>query len=303
MPSLMSRPAPASSARSRRAAPPAPHARPFAPPWPLLALLAVWALVLLAAPPQAVPAWAVNGFRSIGIGARVGLLAAAALASVLAARMRGGAAWALVAGALALALAFPLRERAHVLGDTDVRQRTIADLAAGVSHEPPIEWSRRLHASPLDLLVDVLVPVALVRAGLPVEDAASCVALLLAALAFAGIWRATARAPVRDRFALALALALAGSLEAFAGYAESAPLLLVAVVWWWTELERPLQGRAQVVRTTLAWLALALAHRMGLVLLVPQLLRALSPALPGDTLAARRALFAGSLLADRKSVV
>lgn len=287
---------PARPARARSAAPSRPRdVRATLPPWPVLALLAAWALLLLAAPAGAIHLWGVNGFRSVALGARVGLLAAAALAAFAVARLRGGVAWALLAALLALAVAFPLRERAHVLGDTDVRRHAIAEIAAGGSSLTPVAWSRRLHASALDLAIDVALPAQLVRAGLPVEDAVSCVGLALALAWLLALWRIAARAAPAGRLALAAALALTGALEAFAGYAESAPLLLAAVAWWWAELERPLDATPQSVRVALAWLAAGLAHRMGLVLVLPMLLRALGPALPGDVPRARRALLGATV--------
>src|SRR5437660_1461531 len=80
-------------------------------------------------------------------------------------------------------------------------------------------------------------------------------------------------APRDIRFAVALALALGGVLEAFAGYAESAPLLLAAAAWWWWALARPHTTPGRAATAVVGWLAVALAHRSGLVLLLPQLLR------------------------------
>jgi len=267
-----------------------------------LALLACWALLLLAAPPLSTHAWAVNGFRSVTAVARVGLLVAATAAAFLVWRVRTRAAWAAVALALALVLALPLREGAHVLGDSDLRLRAIAELAGPEREAPLAEWARRVHANPLDFLVNLLAPAALVRAGSSAEHAVAAVGACLAMLYFAALWRA-AGALARDerRPALAGLLALSGALLAFAGYAESTALLLVVAAVWWSELARPLDRVPRGLVAGLAWLALALTHRSALVLLLPQLLRALVP-WPEDRPGARRAL-AGSTFAGAAAVL
>src|SRR5439155_11291520 len=74
------------------------------------------------------------------------------------------------------------------------------------------------------------------------------------------------------------------------GYAESAGVLLATAVWWWAMMLAPLDRTWAAVRIALAWLVVFLAHRLGLVLLAPQLSRSLAPALEGDRTEARRLL-------------
>lgn len=300
--SRVTRRTPAKRAGTARAA--APAARPPGSPlaaW-ALALLAGWALLLLLAPPLSTHAWAVNGFRSVGPAAKVGLLLAAAAAGLLVWRGRGAFAWAAVAVAAALVLALPLREGAHVLGDTDMRLHAIAEIAAPGREAALGEWARRVHANPLDFAVDVAAPAALVRAGLSGTDAVAAVGALLALLFFAALWRATgAFASGERRFALTAVLALTGALQAFAGYAESAALLLVVTAWWWSELARPLDRVPRALVAALAWFALALVHRSALVLLLPQLGRALLP-WPDDRVRPR-AVLAGATLAALAAVL
>ena len=269
-------------------------------PLAVLVMVAVWAAALLLAPPESAWGWALSGFRSVPPAARLALIAAAAAITALATRrLRGRWAWFAAAVVLAPLVAFPLRERIHLLADTDLRLRAISNFAAGEPGVTLLEWSRRLHAAPLDLAVDFLLPVQLVRTGLEVADAVSCLSALLALAFLAGLARLVVRlgsAP-EGRFALFLAMALAGTLEAFAGYAEVAGLVLAAVAWWWVMLLGPLDTRGRAARTALSWLALLLAHRIGLVLLPAQLWRALGPALPGDRPGARRWLLAFTVLA------
>ncbi len=257
-----------------------------------LALLAAWGVALLAAPPASNAWWALNGFRSGSPEAGFGLVLVAIAAALLPGfRLRSVAlAWMLGIG-VALVVAFPLREKVHFLGDSQLRVRSIAAFGAGLFGEGE-EWSRRLHANPLDIVVDFFAPVALTRIGLGVLRSVSVISLGLALLWLAGLWRVTVRlgtaAPAR--LWLCAALALTGALEAFAGYAESSALLIAVAAWWWAELLAPLEGRRQAIRTALAWLALALVHRIALLMLVPQLWRALGPALPGDRPESRRLL-------------
>lgn len=265
-------------------------------PW-ALAVLAAWALLLLLAPPLSHLAWAVNGFRSVAPAAQALLVLASVAAGLLAWRVRQPAAWAVAALALALALALPLREGAHVLGDSDMRLGAIAELAGPGREAPLAEWARRVHANPLDFAIDLLAPAALVRAGFAAADAVAAVGACLALLFFAALWRA-AGAVARDdeRPALAAVLALSGSLLAFAGYAESTALLLAAATWWWSALVRPLERPSRALVLALAWLAVALTHRSALVLLLPQLVRAAVP-WPGDRPRPRAVLAAATLAA------
>ena len=270
---------------------------PIAPPVAALALLAAWALLLFAAPTRSNAFWALDGFRSVSPEARFGLvLVSIGVALIPLFRLRSGlAAWVLGVAAAVL-IAFPLRERIHFLGDSQLRLRSIAAFGAGL-FGAGAEWSRKLHANPLDIALNFFATVGLSRLGLTVLQSVSVLSLALALAWFAGLWRLCARlgAPAPLRLSLCAALALTGALEAFAGYAESAALLLVAAAWWWVALLAPIGDRARAVRAALAWLVLALVHRIALVMLVPQLWRALGPALPGDHPQARRLMLALSL--------
>ena len=265
---------------------------PGLPP-PLLAVVIGGALLLVLAPPDSPGFWGVNGLRSLTPGAALALVCAALASAAVpalrsrAATIRWGAAIAIV-----LVVAFPLREQSHLLGDTLLRlkhQRAVAlgGLPAGFGSG----WER-LHAQPLDGVVDVLIPVALQRLGLKLRDAISALSSGLALAFLAVAWRLAGRlgASAANRSALALALALSGALEGFAGYAEVAGLVAVTALWWWTEMLAPLASASQAGRTALAFLALILTHRLGAVMLVPQLWRALGPFAPGDQPSARRAL-------------
>ena len=250
-------------------------------------------LLLLAAPPASNYFWGVNGLRSLpGPGALALLLAAAATALATFAA-RGGRVWAVLAAvAVAVVVAFPLRESIHFLGDTQLRLRSISAFDAGIIEAPFGEWASRLHANPLDIVVNLMAPVALQRAGWPLRDAVSTLCAALALLYFAGLWRVTGRLGVATglRLPIGLALGLTGVLEAFAGYAESAGLLAATTAWWWAEALAPLSGTRQALRLALAWLVVVLSHRLGVVLLLPMLWRALGPGWAGDRPGPRRLL-------------
>src|SRR5262249_36777601 len=83
---------------------------------------------------------------------------------------------------------------------------------------------------------------------------------------------------------------LNGMLQAFACYAESGGLLLAASWWWWAEILAPLDGARQALRLAAAWVLLTLCHRIGIVLALPMLWRALGPPFEGDQPRARRLL-------------
>jgi hypothetical protein len=261
--------------------------------WPGAGLwaLAAWAALLALAPPEHNGFWGVNGCRSLPAEARFGLLLAAAAAPLLL-RVRSRGAAAALAVAVALALAFPLRERIHLLGDTQVRLRAMAIFDARMISVTLSEWATRLHANPLDIAVDFLVPIGLRRAGLSIFESVSVVSAALATLFLAGVWRATGRLglPEDARVAACGAIALAGTLQAFAGYAESAGLLLAGAAWWWAEMLAPLDRPRQALRVAGAWLVVVLSHRIGLVMLLPLAWRALGPPLDGDRPGARRRL-------------
>lgn len=257
---------------------------------PCAVAAALWCL----APPGSNAFWAVNGFRSLGVAAAAGLVLVALAASALPAARSGAAAWGVIAGAAAFALAGPLRERLHFLGDSHLRLRAIEHLRI-----LPAE----LHANPLDLLVNALATTGLVRLGLESRAAIGVISFVLACVFFAGVWRLTAAlvpAPpvarsarhhdTRARVAFAALLAATGSLEAFAGTAESAGLLLATAVWWWVAMLRPLDRPRRAIELAAAWVLVFLAHRLALVLLLPLAWRAFAPAPEGDRPAGRRAL-------------
>jgi hypothetical protein len=262
--------------------------------------LAGWAALLLLAPPASNWFWGVNGFRSLPVEERFGLALLAAVAAALAAvRLRSRVIAATLAVAVALVVAFPLRESAHFLGDTQVRLRAMAIFTSHMISATLAEWSTRLHANPLDIVIDFLAPIGLQRLGASLFQGVSLVSTALALVFFAGVWRAIGRlgAPAETRVALCAALAVGGTLEVFAGYAESAGLLLATAAWWWAEMLAPLAGTRQAARTALAWLAMFLAHRLALVMLVPLAWRALGPPLAGDRPEGRRRLLGLGVLA------
>jgi len=268
------------------------------PPLALAGVVA-GALLLLLAPPDSARAWGVNGFRSLAPATALAVVLAA-LASAVVARFgpRSPAVWWSIVVGIALLLAFPLREQTHLLGDTQLRLRSEQAAARGVlTSWFALAWER-LHAQPLDIVVDVTIPIALQRLGLSIRDAVSTVSAALALAFFAAGWRLAGRlgAPPGVRVALALALTIGGALEGFAGYSEVAGLVAVAVMWWWAEMLAPLATPFQAWRTALAFTGLILSHRLGAVMLLPQMWRALGPAAPGDRPAARRTL-AGLTLA------
>ena len=254
-----------------------------------IGVVAIWAALLLLAPAAHNGYWGVNGFRSLPGEARLGLILAAAAAPLLL-RVRSRGLAVAIAVTLAIVIAFPLRERIHFLGDTQVRLRAMAIFNANMISVTLAEWATRLHASPLDIAIDFLVPIGLRRLGATVIQGVSMVSAALAIVFFAGAWRLTGRLglPREARAAACAALVCAGTLQAFAGYAESAGLLLATAVWWWAEMLAPLDRPRQALRTAGAWLVMVLSHRLGVVMLLPLAWRALGPPLAGDRPDARR---------------
>jgi hypothetical protein len=273
-----------------------------APPLPvaLLVLIAGWVALLVLAPPENNFVWAVNGFRSVSIEARLLLVMAAACAAFLPS-LRGWRVFLVVAAMIAVVTAFPLRERIHLLGDTQVRIRSMVAFSEQIVGDTLREWSRRLHANPLDIVVDFLAPIGLGRITSSLTRGVSVVAGVLALAYFGGLWQITGRlgtAPAL-RLALGLALGLAGTLQVFAGYAESTGLLLATAAWWWAMMLAPLDRRGRAWRLGVAWLLLLLGHRLALVLVLPQAVRLLGPPLEGDRPEPRRfalGLCAGALV-------
>jgi len=296
---MKSAPAPAKSRRrpGRRRPAATPPRRPpgplVLPPWWALTALAAFALLLFAAPPDSNAFWGVNGFRSLRLDGRLGLLACACVAALLAIRpWRSVSAWWGVALPLAIVIAFPMRERIHLLGDTQVRLRSIASFHEGVVVESLRQWSATLHAAPLDLLVNLLGPALLTRLGLTPVTSVSFVSLGLAVAFFAGLWRVSGRLlpEGEGRVAFGLALATAGTLQLFAGFAESTGLLLACVVWWWATMLAPLDRPQRATAVAAGWLVVTLAHRVGFVMILPLAWRALGTPMAGDQPPMRRRL-------------
>jgi hypothetical protein len=262
--------------------------------------LALFAALLLLAPPASNWVWAVDGFRSVPLGSRVGLLAAAA-ALWLVARVRSDSRWAWIALSipLALVICFPLAESGQFLGDTGFRIRSIAAFSTHRFGQSFQEWSSHLRAQPLDIAVNFLGTIAWQQLGLPVIRAVQANSLVLALVFFAVVWRSAARLepPAGSRLLVCLVIALSGALEAFAGYAESSGLTLIAGAWWWAEMLAPLERRRRVLRLTVAWMVLFLAHRQALALIPAMVVRGLWPAHAKDETPARRELLWGSALA------
>lgn len=269
---------------------PAPDAT-VAVGWNVWLVLGALPAALLLAPPLSNYFWALNGFRSVGVPARLGLLAVAAVLGVIArGRSDSRVRWLGIGACIAIALALGVSERVHLLGDTDLRIRAIASFDAGRFGMDLGEWARQIHAQPFDLVVNCLLPVAWVRAGHTVIQSVQ-LASLLQGFAFVWvIWQVSARLapPAGARVLVCLALAMSGVLEAFAGYAESAGVVLVAGAWWWCEMLAPLDRRSRVVRLAGAWLLFLLFHRVALVLVPVMLVRGMRRHHPQDTDAARR---------------
>jgi hypothetical protein len=254
-------------------------------------------LVLLLAPATSNAWWGVNALRSLPVTTTAALVLVAIASSRLAHIENRSVTlrWAAAIG-VAWVLAFPLRESIHFLGDTQLRLRTMA--MAGAGWIPLVSsWWSRLHANPLDIAVDILLVHALQRLGLGGLTAVSTVSWLLGVAFFAGCWRLAGRLARdgRTRWGLTAAIAAAGTLQAFAGYAESAGIVAVTAVWWWAEASGPLANRRQAWRTVAAFLAVALAHRAGIVLGLALLVRAAGPRGAWDEDGARRTLLLGGL--------
>lgn len=202
-----------------------------------------------------------------------------------------------------LVLVGPWREAGHLLGDTFVRQRALELARQGGAVASFAEFGRLMHAQPLDDVLGVWGPALLARRGVSPTVTLSVVGATLA-LAWFTIAHLTVRRLLPSApSALAVALVMGGALEVFAGYAESGSVILVFGGLWWWSLTATMHSRRRALLAVVAWLAFAAAHRVALVALVPQLLRAYSIRLEGDDDRARRwlgfgtlgALFAGAL--------
>jgi len=191
------------------------------------------------------------------------------------------------------ALAFPLHERIHLLGDTQLRTDTLESAALGTISLRFGDLAGELHASPLDVVANLYVPLGLTHLGSSGSAVSwTCFAEWL--LYLSGVARVVKRLgpPPEARIPLTAALALSGLLEVFAGYLDSSGLILAAAAWWWSELLAPLDRDRQAARVWVAGLALLLTHRMGVAMLAPQLWRALGARLDGDRPGPRRWLLA-----------
>ena len=178
------------------------------------------------------------------------------------------------------ALAFPLHERIHLLGDTQLRTDTLESAALGTISLRFGDLAGELHASPLDVVANLYVPLGLTHLGSSGSAVSwTCFAEWL--LYLSGVARVVKRLgpPPEARIPLTAALALSGLLEVFAGYLDSSGLILAAAAWWWSELLAPLDRDRQAARVWVAGLALLLTHRMGVAMLAPQLWRALGASL------------------------
>ncbi len=254
------------------------------------ALPMAWGILLLAAPAASNLFWGVDAVRSLPLAAALALIACALLAAGL--PRVGSARIAIGAGVAVMAvLAFGLAEAAHWLGDTGVRLGALTMSVHGVDRQPWTEWAARVHASPLDFVVNMLLPAALARGGMTVERAVSLVTFATGLSYLAGAVRVVRRMHVPAGLlpAATAALVMAGTLELFAGYAESGGLLLACAAWWWSELLPPLASRRQALRLAGMWLLLFLAHRIAWLMLLPMAWRCLGPAVAGDRPEHRRA--------------
>ena len=252
-----------------------------------LLMAATLVVLLAAAPPESNLLWGVTGLRSLPAPLAALAIVAAALTAVVAMRVRRMRWIAPLAGAALLA--FPLRERLHLLGDTWVRnrffEREVFDPAGGFDFRA---LGEQLHAQPLDNLIGCWGVIHLAPMLQSISGAVSIASLVLALFYFAALARLTRRFDVSDlAIPLAFAIALAGTLETFAGYAESGGIVLAAGAWWWATLLSPIERPRDALAVALAWLALFLGHRVALVALAPQFARALIP-LEGDRAPARR---------------
>src|SRR5262245_14270506 len=178
--------------------PPKPQkrAQPGSVPPPPAARFAVAAGMglLLLGPAASNWFWGVNGFRGLPWAERLLLLAVAASCAALPRlRTRSTATAAALGVVLAAVVAFARRERLHFLSDANVRIGAMASSAVMPDQASIFEWARRIHAQPLDVVVNIIVPQVFVRLGMPFEIALSCVSFGLALVFFAGVWRLVGR--------------------------------------------------------------------------------------------------------------
>ncbi len=259
-----------------------------------LALVAVLAIVTFA-PGTSNFFWGVGGLREASPLAwmALGLGALAAAAWSLGAPLP----FATLILLGLVTLVGPWRESGHLLGDTYVRQRALELAERGGAIASFREFGRLMHAQPLDNLLGVWGPAVLTRLGVRIAVSQAVVG---AGLASAWFWiaRTTVRrvAPAASS-ALAVALVVGGSLEVLTGYAESGGVLLVCGAFWWSRMLAPVDSPRRAALVVFAWLVLAAAHRVALVAVVPQLLRAYVIRLPGDDDRLRRWIGVGTLLA------
>jgi len=266
----------------------------------LAAVLALLAL-LLAAPAASNLFWGVNGLRSLPGPLAALVLVSSALVTLVAMRVRRFA-WIAPIAAAAI-LAFPLRERLLLLGDTWVRTRFFERCVFDPVGAPGFQaLGEQLHAQPLDNLINCWGVIQLAPMIQSITGAVCLASLLLALFYFGALGRLARRLDASElAVPLAYAIALAGTLETFAGYAESGGIVLAAGAWWWATLLAPLERPRHALAAALGWAALFLSHRVALVALIPQFARALIP-LEGDRPAARRWLAGLSLVAGALAI-
>ncbi len=280
-----------------------PAAVPGAVAWPArgaIVAVAAWILLLAVAPPARNVAWGVNALRSIGpgIAAALAVLALASVFLPLARRPLRATPW-LAGAAIVLAAVGPFRDTLHALGDSETRWGSIWNFARRTDPRTIGEWARALHMQPFDLATGLVLPAWCTRVTGHRDLGIALVAAPMLALFLAAMGRIARRlgSPPGAEPGAWLALVLTGGLAAFAGYVESAGVLLLTAAWWWVAMLAPLRRSRDAVLLALAWVGVFLAHRIAMPLLLPQLVRVLGPPHAGDDPRARRVALGATLVA------
>lgn len=255
------------------------------------AMLGVWLLVLLLAPPANNTFWGVNGLRSIAPALVAALVLSASLAALLAWRSPDGPLARLASSmVIAVAVCFPLREALHHLGDTSSRQGAVLSFVRGTYAQPLSEWARQLHAQPLDLGLNLLLTSRVLVSTGSMAIAVSTTSLLLLLIACAAAWAIAQQLDGRRRTAWALwfMLVCTGGLQAYAGYAESAGIVAASLLVCAVVMLAPISNTRAAIVLGGAWLLAYMSHRTGLLLIPVLALRLLGPSIAGDDARARR---------------